>query len=88
VFVKIPCVPPYNKAYHQGRQIYNLEQKIIDTQQIINNIAEINNNLEHERQLAEQKLINNKLTKTRRAQLVTRIRDIDNKKLRRIKADY
>ncbi len=75
---------PYNHAYQQGKQLYNLEQQIIDTQEIINNISEINNNLEYERQFAEQKLINYELTKARRAQLVERIRDIDNKKLRNI----
>jgi len=69
----------YNNAYMQGRQIYNLELQVKENKKSIKYILERNHRLEEKRVLAERKLINKKLTREQRANLVYVLRGIGNK---------
>jgi len=77
---------PYDNAFKQGKQIYDLENGIKKNKKIIDELIEANHRLEEERSLVESKLINKKSTKLQRAQLVARTREIENEKQKNIEA--
>lgn len=76
----------YKFAYTEGKQIYDFEQEIAKTQQAIDEHYKELDHLEHERGVAENQLINDKLSKLERKELVKKIRVLDHKKQRALDA--